>query len=91
MMNTEETKRKEILFRKFTLRKCSNHREYVPNHRHITIDYFEPHKKLIQQMQKQHKKHQKVTDKSPKAVVTLARIEKKWYSLSKRLRKLLGT
>ncbi len=83
------------------------------------LHYFEPHKKLSQQMQKQEKRHQKLTTKGDKRIaeirmadakrmakenraglaessplilpiVVLARTEKKWNSLAKRLRKRLG-
>lgn len=64
------------------------------------LHYFEPHKKLIQQMMKQERKHQKhsvkgeiwiakgrekdITDRILPKVL-LARIAKKWLSLQKKL------
>lgn len=101
MIANQRERIREILFRKFIVRKYPNHRKYVPHHRHITMDYFEPHKKLIREMQKQNRLHQELTDKHEKRIkvnkkithmpsVRLARLEKKWYSLSKGLRKSLG-
>ena len=58
--------------------------------RHLTTDHYEPHKKLVRQMMKEEKKHQKISDKNPKAVLTLRRIEKKFASLSRKLKWLLG-
>jgi len=64
------------------------------------LHFYEPHKDLIKQMQKQERNHQKLTDKHEAIIletdfthmpkVLLARIEKKWNSLAKKLRKRLG-
>ncbi len=81
-----------------------NHRKYIPHHRvhKKTACYFEPHRDLIKQMQKQERNHQTLTNKhthrledesneyTAMPVVLLARLEKKWNSLSKKLRKRLG-
>lgn len=62
----QEDNRREILFRKFTIRKYPNHRKYVPHHRHHTMDHFEPHRDLIKQMQKAERLHQELSDKHEK-------------------------
>ena len=74
----------------------------MPHHRHITMDYFEPHKKLIKEMQKAERNHQTLTNKhthrledksneyTAMPVVLLARLEKKWTSLARKLRNRIG-
>ena len=93
--------RREILFRKFTIRKCSNHWKVPKHNRHVTMDYFEPHKKLIKAMQKEERKHQELSAKHQAMMkandklthmpdVKLARHEKKWTALARKLKWLMG-
>jgi hypothetical protein len=91
---------REILKRKFTVRKRSNHFKYVPVKNYIQIDYFEPHRKMISAMMKAEKEHQYLTDKHHKRIadglikglprVRLSRLQKKWESLSRKLKRLIG-
>lgn len=77
-----------------------NFRKYIPHHRYITLDYFEPHKRLIKDMQKLERNHQELTDKHEKLIadkkvailpgIKLARLEKRWAGKALKLRKLLG-
>ena len=67
--------------------KCSNHRKVPKHNRHHTIDYFEPHRKLIMAMQKEERNYEHV---NPKAKIKLARMEKKWTNLVAKLKRLLG-
>lgn len=85
-----EEKRREILFRKFSIRKCSNHRKYkpIPNYKEMT--FFVPHRKIHKAIQKLDRKHQALTDTHPKQTLKLARLEKKYASLLMKLRKLTG-
>lgn len=85
--NMEEAKRREILFRKFQVAKRSNHWKYVPKRRIHTLREYVPQAKLLKAMLKIEKKHQKITDTQPNAVLKLARFEKKYASLAWRLRK----
>ena len=95
-----EEKRREILFRKFTVRKYPNHRKAKPVKRHVTTDYFNPHKKLSSTLAKLEKEHQYLTDEHLKRIydgkaagmpaVKLGRIAKKFVALSRKLKWLTG-
>lgn len=77
----------EILFRKFTIRKCSNHRKHVPNKHYVTVDNFEAHKGLLKGMMKCEKAHEKT---NPKATLKLLRLEKRYMSFAKKLKRFVG-
>jgi outer membrane lipopolysaccharide assembly protein LptE/RlpB len=91
---------REILERKFTVRKRSNHFKSEPVKKHVTMDYFEPHRKMIKAMMKAETEHQYLTDKHHKRIadglikglprVRLSRLQKKWESIARKLNRLLG-
>jgi hypothetical protein len=55
--------------------------------RYVTLDTFEAHKGLVKGMMKCEKIHEKT---NPKATIKLVRLEKKFISFSRKLRRLLG-
>lgn len=87
--STEEIRR-EILFRKFTIRKRSNHFKSKPIPNFIEMVLFVPHRKIHKAIMKLDRKHQKLTDTKPKQTLKLARLEKKYSSLLFKLRRLTG-
>ena len=82
-----EAKRREILFRKFSVRKCSNHRKHQLIPTYIELSFYVPFKKIHKAMQKLDRQFDAI---NPLQVLKRNRIMKKYTSLLKKLTLLTG-